>query len=176
MEHVILVDSDDRFIGTMEKMEAHEKGALHRAFSVFLFGRRPEGLSTLLQRRADTKYHFSGLWSNTCCSHPRADETPLEAGLRRLSEELNITCELRAMGRFEYRAVCENGLIEHEVDHLLMGWYDQPLVEPNETEVSAVKWMTVETLERELERNPAQFTPWLRMSFPIVKKALSTAA
>ena len=121
MEEVILVDEHDREIGSGEKLQIHQEGKLHRAFSVLVFNWKQE---LLLQKRKETKYHSGGLWTNTCCSHPRPGELTLEAAQRRLHEEMGLTCPLREVGNFIYRAEFENGLIEHEYDHVLAGSSD----------------------------------------------------
>ena len=130
MDFVVLVDNKDRELGTMEKMEAHEKGLLHRAFSVFLFNKKGE---MLLQRRALDKYHSAGLWTNACCSHPKPDEEVQSAANRRLGEELGISAELNHQFSFYYKSDYENGLSEHELDHVFFGNFDEePQLNPEE--------------------------------------------
>jgi isopentenyl-diphosphate delta-isomerase len=155
-ERVILVDEDDREIGTMDKLEAHERGALHRAISIFVFD--PEG-RVLLQRRAMEKYHCPGLWANTCCSHPRPGETPLMAARRRLGEELGMTCDLRFVGKVLYRAPVGNGLIEHELVSAFIGHSTVSIV-PDPSEVMEVRHVDPEELRREIEDAPERFAPW----------------
>ena len=121
-EKVILVSETDEQLGLMGKMEAHEKGLLHRAFSVFIFNKDGE---LLLQQRALDKYHSPGLWTNTCCSHQREGETNLQAGKRRLLEEMGFSCELKELFSFVYKAPFDNGLTEHELDHVMVGYYDE---------------------------------------------------
>ena len=133
LEYVILVDSNDSEIGVMEKMEAHEKGVLHRAFSVIIYNSKGE---MLLQQRALHKYHSGGLWTNACCSHPRPGETIVDAGIRRLSEEMGLVAELSVKTHFIYKASFDNGLTEHEFDHVFTGTY-QGSIDPNPEEVSA---------------------------------------
>lgn len=155
-EQVILVDGDDRGIGYMEKLAAHREGLLHRAFSVFIFdgdGR------LLLQRRALGKYHSPGLWSNTCCGHPRPGEDTLSAAQRRLVEEMGLHCELRHVHSFMYRADLGNGLWEHELDHVFVGTTpSEPL--PNPDEVAEWRAVPRVALEEELAHAPGDFTVW----------------
>jgi isopentenyl-diphosphate Delta-isomerase len=144
MEQVILVNEQDEPLGLMEKMEAHEKGILHRAFSVFLFNDRHQ---LLLQKRALTKYHSGGLWTNTCCSHPRENEEVLDAGNRRLREEMGIQSQLTNVFSFVYRAELDNNLIEHELDHVLVGTFnDTP--QPNPEEVMDWKYIDLEEIRK----------------------------
>lgn len=158
-EFVILVDSDDNPIGLMEKLEAHQKGLLHRAFSVFTFNEKNE---LLIHQRAQGKYHSEGCWTNTCCSHPRKDETTLEAGNRRLQEEMGMTCELTPLFSFIYKADFDNGLIEHELDHILVGRFSKE-PHPNPSEVQNWRYILLEQLQKEINEDPSQFTPWLRI-------------
>ena len=146
IEYVILVDENDQEIGSMEKQEAHEKGLLHRAFSVFVFNENKE---LLLQQRALTKYHSAGLWTNTCCSHPRIGETIEQAAHRRLTEEMGFDCELITKTSFIYKAAFENGLTEHEFDHVLVGNFNGE-ISFNPTEVKNFKWINLEELQIEL--------------------------
>lgn len=156
MEQVILVDLQDRELGLAEKMQAHEKGLLHRAFSVFLF----RGDAVLLQKRAKAKYHCGGLWTNTCCSHPRTGEAISQAAIRRLQEELNIVVEsLREVTAFVYRYPFSNGLTEFEFDHVLVGEYDGGWIE-NPEEVEAVRWVELTQLLRDIRLQPERYTPW----------------
>lgn len=160
-EQVILVDENDNQIGLMPKMEAHEKALLHRAFSVFTFNDKGE---LLLQQRAADKYHSPLLWTNTCCSHQRNGETSLEAGKRRLQEEMGFTCELEEVFSFIYKAPFDNGLTEHELDHVMIGYYnDDPII--NREEVEAFKWMTLEEVKVDMELNPALYTAWFTIIF-----------
>lgn len=165
---LILVDPSDRQVGTAEKLRTHQEGLLHRAFSVFLFN--SEG-KLLLQRRALEKYHSGGLWTNTCCSHPRDGETLAEAVPRRLEDELGITgARCHEVGCFTYRATFDNGLIEHEVDHVFVGeWSGQ--ADPNPREVMDVKWMAPAELERCLANDGDAFTVWLPQALAIALKA-----
>ncbi|MCH3885521.1 isopentenyl-diphosphate Delta-isomerase [Tenacibaculum aquimarinum] len=160
-EQVILVDKDDNQIGLMPKMEAHEKALLHRAFSVFTFNDKGE---LLLQQRAAEKYHSPLLWTNTCCSHQRDGETNLEAGKRRLQEEMGFVCELKEIFSFIYKAPFDNGLTEHELDHVMIGSYnDKPII--NKEEVQAYKWMTLEAVKKDMQENPEEYTAWFKIIF-----------
>lgn len=160
-EQVILVNEGDEQIGLMPKMEAHEKGVLHRAFSIFIFNNKNE---LMLQQRALDKYHSPGLWTNTCCSHQRNGETSLEAGKRRLFEEMGFTTPLKETTTFIYKAPFDNGLTEHELDHILVGEYnDQPQINPEE--VASWKWMPLEGVKKDIENNPDQYTAWFKIIF-----------
>ncbi len=167
-EQVILVDENDTPLGTAEKLKAHREGLCHRAFSVFVF----YGDLLLLQQRAQSKYHSPGLWTNTCCSHPRPGESILEAGQRRLQEEMGIRVPLSAVGRFHYIAHFENGLIENEVDYVLVGKIDHQMVKPNGVEVEAYRWINVTELSQALTAHPNQFTPWLKQALELVVTAM----
>src|SRR5689334_14921661 len=126
MEYVILVDASDNELGTMDKMEAHRKGVLHRAFSILLFNSKGE---ILLQKRSSLKYHSAGLWTNTCCSHPKPNEPMTTAAQRRLSEEMGINASLEFLYKFQYQVQLDNGLIEHELDHVYIGLFnDEPII------------------------------------------------
>ncbi|HEX8456738.1 MAG TPA: isopentenyl-diphosphate Delta-isomerase [Pyrinomonadaceae bacterium] len=157
-EQVILVDEHDRELGASEKLAAHAAGHLHRAFSIFVFNSAGQ---LLLQRRARSKYHSGGLWSNTCCGHPRPEETTLAAARRRLREEMNFECELRPAFEFLYRAELANELIEHEYDHVLIGEFDGAFW-PEASEVEGWKWATPEELRRDLHERPEEYTYWLK--------------
>lgn len=159
-EHVILVDENDREIGIGEKMDAHRSGALHRAFSVFVFDSAGR---LLLQKRARGKYHSAGLWSNTCCGHPRPGETTETAARRRLREEMNFECELRSAFSFVYRVELDNRLVEHEYDHVFVGHHDEdPAPEP--AEVEAWSWVSVPELSKDLRARPESYSYWLRIA------------
>ena len=168
LEYVILVDENDQEIGTMEKQEAHEKGLLHRAFSVFVFN---ENKKLLLQQRALTKYHSAGLWTNTCCSHPRIGETIEQAAHRRLMEEMGFDCELSTKTSFIYKAAFENGLTEHEFDHVLVGSFNGE-INFNPTEVKKFKWINLEELQIDLLQNNQNYTAWFKIIFDNFKKSL----
>ncbi|WP_347174594.1 isopentenyl-diphosphate Delta-isomerase [Polaribacter uvawellassae] len=160
-EQVILVDKNDNQIGLMPKMEAHEKALLHRAFSVFTFNDKGE---LLLQQRAADKYHSPLLWTNTCCSHQRNGETSLDAGKRRLQEEMGFTCELEEVFSFIYKAPFANGLTEHELDHVMIGYYNEnPIINPEEVE--SFKWMTLEDVKVDMENYPETYTEWFKIIF-----------
>ena len=160
MEQVILVDEQDRELGASEKLAAHAAGSLHRAFSIFVFN--SEG-QLLLQRRARGKYHSGGLWSNTCCGHPRPDESTGVAARRRLREEMNFDCELSAAFEFLYRAELANELIEHEYDHVFVGEFDG-VPAPDASEVEGWKWTGLDELRRDLRERPDAYTSWLRVA------------
>lgn len=163
-QHVVLVDADDHELGTMEKLEAHRRGLLHRAFSVFLFDGRGH---MLLQRRAAAKYHSAGLWSNACCSHPPPGMSTLVAARHGLMRELGIATDLTSRFSFTYKADVGGGLTEHELDHVFFGRWDGPL-EPNPAEVMDTRWVRADDLEQELAAFPDCFTPWLRLCWPQV--------
>ena len=160
-EHVILVDKDNNKIGLMPKMEAHKKALLHRAFSVFVFNDAGE---LMLQQRAAEKYHSPLLWTNTCCSHQRDGETNLEAGKRRLQEEMGFQCKLEEVFSFIYKAPFDNGLTEHELDHVMVGKYNG-LPKINKEEVQDYKWMTLEEVKVDMELNPSIYTAWFQIIF-----------
>ena len=158
-EFVIIVDKKDREIGTMEKMEAHRQGLLHRAFSIFIFNSKNE---MLLQKRAIHKYHSGGLWTNACCSHPRPGEDLNNATQRRLIEEMNIVCPLKKAFSFIYKKEVDNYLIEHELDHIYIGTFDgEPI--PNEEEVIEWKFCDVEKIKKDLKQNPSNYTEWFKI-------------
>ena len=161
MDQVILVNEQDEPIGTMEKIEAHEKALLHRAFSVFVFNDAGE---LMLQQRAKDKYHSPLLWTNTCCSHQKVGETNIEAGKRRLQEEMGFTTDLKDVCSFIYKAPFDNGLTEHEFDHVLTGIYnDEPNLNPDEAE--AYKWMKLEDVKADMQKNPEIYTAWFIIIF-----------
>jgi isopentenyl-diphosphate delta-isomerase len=164
VEQVILVDKDDCEIGLMEKMEAHKQSVLHRAFSVFLFN--PQG-KMLLQQRALTKYHSAGLWTNTCCSHPRPGETLENAVSRRLIEEMGITTKVFKAFDFIYQAELPDNLNEYEFDHVFIGNYDAD-VRPNHLEVANFVYQSIEEVEANLESHPEKYTVWFKIAFPKV--------
>ncbi len=171
--HVVLVDDQDRVIGTEQKMRAHQLGLLHRAFSIFIYDRVDDRLLFLLQQRHPDKYHCGGLWTNACCSHPRLDESVLNAAHRRLEEELGIHATLQAVGKFQYKADFDNGLSEHELDHVLIGPYDstKPIV-PNPEEVLQLQWMSVPQILAAHQADPERYTPWFKSAFTIALEAL----
>lgn len=168
-ERVILVDTEDCIIGTMDKMEAHLLGKLHRAFSIFIFN--SEG-KLLLQQRAEDKYHSGGKWTNTCCSHPRSGEDTLEAAHRRLAEEMGMQCNLNYEFKFIYKAELTDELSEHELDHVFFGVSDNlPVI--NEEEVSNYKYASIESLREDIALNPSIYTEWLKICFDQVSEVYS---
>lgn len=159
MIEVQLVDHQDNPIGSMEKLEAHRKGVLHRALSVIIINSKKE---LLLQRRALEKYHSPGLWTNTCCSHPYPSELPMNAAKRRLVEEMGMQTDLNFLFKFQYKCDFENGLIEHELDHVFIGTSDEN-PEINKDEAMSFEWMSIEKLELEMISNPEQYTYWFKL-------------
>lgn len=158
-EQVILVDCLGREIGTEEKLKAHREGKLHGAFSIFVFNTQGE---LLLQKRSKTKYHSDGLWTNTCCSHPRPGETYHNAAKRRLNEEMGFDCKLTELFSFIYHTKLENNLFEHELDRVFVGRYDgQPV--PNPDEVDDWKWIDTEKLKRDVGEDPEHYTYWFKL-------------
>jgi len=168
-EKVVLVNEKDEKIGLMPKMEAHEKALLHRAFSVFVFNDKNE---LMIQQRALHKYHSPGLWTNTCCSHQRDGENNIDAGKRRLQEEMGFSTDLKETISFIYKAPFDNGLTEHEYDHMLVGKYnDEPNINPDE--VAAWKWMSMEAVEKDMKANPSIYTEWFKIIFDKFQKHLT---
>jgi isopentenyl-diphosphate delta-isomerase type 1 len=165
-EQVILVDNNDHAIGTAEKLEAHRQGLCHRAFSIFVMRFETEW-EVLLQQRAKEKYHSPNLWTNTCCSHPRPGETMIQAAERRLKEEMGLFLHLKPVGKFHYIAHFDNGLIENEWDHVLVGQWAGEEISPHPAEIQAYRWMSVTELKHEINRRPEDFTPWLRRALEI---------
>ncbi len=165
-DEVVLVDQNDDELGTMEKLEAHRKGLLHRAFSVFVVNSRHQ---MLLQQRAAHKYHSGGLWTNTCCSHPRPGESILAAASRRLQEEMGLACELKAGFRFLYKSELDQGLTEHELDHVLVGVTDaEPMINPDE--VARWRYEDLSALREQLASSPEHFTVWFRIALNQMEK------
>ncbi|MDR2122051.1 MAG: isopentenyl-diphosphate Delta-isomerase [Flavobacteriaceae bacterium] len=161
MEYVILVNENDEVIGEMEKQEVHEKGLLHRAFSIFIFNKDQE---LLIQQRAKAKYHSPLKWTNACCSHPRKGETYFEAAHRRLQEELGFDCELSEKFHFIYKADVGGGLTEHELDRVFVGEYNGN-INPAPLEVESVRWIARDELKKEMELCPENFTEWFKIIF-----------
>jgi len=159
-EKIILVDKNNRKIGTEEKMKVHELGLLHRAFSIFVFNEKGE---LLLQKRAKEKYHSGGLWTNTCCSHQRPNEELSEAIHRRLVEEMGFDCELKKVFDFSYRTEFGNGLIENEYDCVFVGKSNKIPI-PNKEEVEDYKWILLKELKEDIEENPEEYTYWMRVA------------
>lgn len=161
LDYVILVDENDKQLGTMEKIQAHREAKLHRAFSVFILNNNNE---LLLQRRALNKYHSPGLWTNTCCSHPRPNENSVDAAKRRLTEEMGISCELKELFSFIYKTEFENGLTEHEFDHVFIGHFSDSFTF-NQHEVAETKWQSLNSIREELLLSPNKFTSWFKICF-----------
>lgn len=160
-EKVILVNEKDEQIGLMPKLEAHEKAQLHRAFSIFILNSKNE---VMLQQRASEKYHSPLLWTNTCCSHQREGETNIQAGNRRLREEMGFSTGLKELFHFIYKAPFDNGLTEHELDHVMIGYFDdEPVINPEEVE--SWKWMNIDEIKEDMQRNPAIYTVWFKIIF-----------
>jgi isopentenyl-diphosphate Delta-isomerase len=168
MQQVILVNQFDEEVGTMEKIEAHEKALLHRAFSVFLFNSKGE---MLLQQRSAKKYHSPGLWTNACCSHPAPGEEVQEAANRRLYEELGFYTTINKAFHFTYKAEFDNGLTEHEFDHVFVGTYDGA-IQFNEDEVKDVCYQSLEKIEGDLITSSNHYTEWFKIAFPLLQKWL----
>lgn len=167
IEQVILVDEQDQPVGVEEKLKAHELGLCHRAFSVFLYRKVNDQYEILLQQRALGKYHCGGLWTNTCCSHPRPGEEIIPAAQRRLNEELGINADLHEVGVFHYISEFSNGLTENEVDHVVVGEYSIPDMQINPDEVAAVRWVKLDDLSVELSDEAQKFTPWFSQAYAI---------
>jgi len=161
LEEVVLVNEKDEVIGTMEKIEAHQKALLHRAFSVFVINKNNE---LMIQRRALTKYHSPGLWTNTCCSHPRINESYGDAAHRRMHEEMGFDCDLKEEFSFIYKAEFDNGLTEHELDHVFVGYSEkEPVINPEE--VDSWKWINIDELKADIIANPDNYTAWFKIIF-----------
>jgi isopentenyl-diphosphate delta-isomerase len=169
---VILVDDMDRPVGTMGKMEVHEKALLHRAFSIFIFNSKGE---MLLQQRSYSKYHSAGLWTNTCCSHPSPGVGTLQAAQKRLAEEMGFQTELQKAFHFTYKAAFENGLTEHEFDHVYIGTYNGQIT-PNPDEVASFCYKGLPEIENSLKTDPAKYTSWFKIAFPKVEAYLASLA
>ena len=157
-KNVVLVDESDQVLGTMEKLQAHQEGRLHRAFSVIIFNDANE---MLIHKRASDKYHCGGMWTNACCSHPRLNEAPKDAALRRLQEEMGFTTSIEYVGKFIYRTAFENGLIENELDHLFVGRYNGT-PSPNPEEVEDFKYIGIDELKNEILEHPQNYTVWFK--------------
>jgi isopentenyl-diphosphate Delta-isomerase len=169
-EKIVLVDEQDRAVGVEEKIRVHQLGALHRAFSVFVVNAEDQ---LMMQRRALTKYHSRGLWSNTCCGHPRPDELLEQAARRRLKEEMGFDSPLTELFAFVYRAELEDGLVENEYDHVLLGCFEG-IPEPDPAEVVEWKWVNLATLSVDIEEHPESYTYWFRISFDRFLRAVAT--
>jgi isopentenyl-diphosphate Delta-isomerase len=166
LQEVILVNQKDEAVGTMEKMEVHQKGLLHRAFSVFIFDRKGR---MLLQQRAAEKYHGACLWTNACCSHPVPGEPVEEAAGRRLKEELGFGTSLHKIFSFTYHAHVENNLIEHEYDHVFAGEYEGE-INPDKNEVSDFHYVEMSRIREEMQVEPQKFTSWFKIAFPKIEE------
>ena len=164
-QHVLLVNERDEPVGTMEKLQAHQQGLLHRAFSVFIFDDKGR---MLLQQRSLQKYHGAGLWSNTCCSHPFENEPTEEAAQRRLQEEMGFTTGLKKIFNFTYKVAVENDLMEHEYDHVFAGEYTGGL-EINKEEVAAYKYNTMQEIKEAIQQDGSKFTTWFKIAFPRIE-------
>jgi isopentenyl-diphosphate Delta-isomerase len=169
---VILVDEHDVQTGTMEKMEVHQKALLHRAFSVFVFNDKGE---MLLHKRADKKYHSGGLWTNACCSHPRPGEETAVAAALRLQEEMGFNTTLTKAFDFIYKAPFDNGLTEHEFDHVFIGTYEGKIL-PNAEEVSDYCFKSVEEIKNSIQSHPQKYTEWFKIAFPKMEAYLETVS
>lgn len=165
--YVILVNDQDQDIGIAEKLTAHQNGQLHRAFSIFVFRNNQGNYELLLQQRNLQKYHSAGLWTNTCCSHPRPGEDLLISAKNRLKEEMGIEVDLTEVGTFSYKAAVGNNLIEHEFDHVLMGFTNASTLTINKDEAADYRWIDINSLQEELKNNPAQFTSWFKQALDI---------
>ncbi len=173
---VILVDEHDNEVGTEEKLKAHESGLLHRAFSVCVLRKHDAGWQILLQQRAHGKYHSGGLWTNTCCSHPRPGEQTVKAAERRLQEEMGITAPLLFAGSFIYRAALDNNLIEHELDHVLIALVDNDInISLNAEEAMDHRWVDLASLRQDIKNHPQNYTAWLERVTTIVWSNLINA-
>ncbi|CAN5842338.1 isopentenyl-diphosphate Delta-isomerase [soil metagenome] len=165
---VILVDERDVQVGTMEKLEVHQKALLHRAFSIFVFNAKGE---MLLHKRAEKKYHSGGLWTNACCSHPRPGEETLSAAQNRLQEEMGITTGIKKIFEFTYKASFENGLTEHEFDHVFLGEYEGAIV-PNKEEVSDYCFKSIGDIKDSIQSHPQKYTEWFKIALPKLEEYL----
>ncbi|MEP6675086.1 MAG: isopentenyl-diphosphate Delta-isomerase [Ferruginibacter sp.] len=168
MTKVILVNEEDEAIGSMEKMEAHQKAVLHRAFSIFIFNSKGE---MLLQQRALTKYHSAGLWTNACCSHPQPGESTIDAASRRLQEEMGFSTVIKKAFDFIYKAPFENGLTEYEFDHVFIGNYEAA-IGANPHEVSDYCYKTMNEIKSSMISHPQKYTEWFKIAFPKVEEYL----
>lgn len=169
-DQLILIDEKDQIIGTAGKMDAHRKGLLHRAFSVIIFNSKGE---LLLQKRAKSKYHCGGLWTNTCCSHPGLGEMALQVARRRLFEEMGIDCEVKEIFSFRYKTTFSNGLTENEYDHVLIGKNDN-LPNPNPEEAEGWKWIDLKSLKTDMMKNPEAYTYWFKLLMRKLPKYLKS--
>lgn len=165
-EMILLVDENDNEVGYGEKHEVHKKGIFHRAFSIFIFNYQKQ---LLMQKRESNKYHSPGLWTNTCCSHQRKNELLSEAIHRRLKEEMGFDCQLKEVFTFSYRVEFNPKLIENEFDHVFVGYYDGEIT-PEPSEVEDYKWMSLEEIKKDMEKNPDKYTYWFKICLPKVEE------
>lgn len=176
MVELILVDEQDNIVGTAEKMLVHQSGMLHRAFSIFVFRKKDNNIQLLLQKRQINKYHSGGLWTNSCCGHPGLNQEIISSAGSRLQEELGINIKLYYLDRFIYNEKIKNNnyntLIEHELDHVFVGIYQEDDVMFDHNEVDEIKWIDINTFELELLNFPENFTVWVGLAWDIVKKNL----
>ncbi len=173
-DFVVLVDTNDNVIGSEEKLLAHQKGLLHRAFSIFIARQHQGETQVLLQQRAWSKYHCGGLWSNSCCSHPQPEEELKSSALARLNEELGFTLEdLTWVDSHTYRAELANELVEHELDHLFVAWAEPDVSQFNPSEVEATSWRSLAQIDEQLVSHPQQFTPWFAPTYEKVRASLN---
>jgi len=166
---LILVDENDSPIGTMEKMEVHQKALLHRAFSIFIFNGKGD---MVLHQRAANKYHSAGLWTNACCSHPREGQETIEAAEKRLQQEMGFTIPLKKAFEFTYKAALDNGLTEHEYDHVFIGYYDGA-IQPDEDEVKDFCFVSMDEIKASIQSHPQKYTEWFKIAFPKVEEYLA---
>jgi isopentenyl-diphosphate delta-isomerase len=171
-EYVVLVDENDQIIGSEEKIKAHEMALRHRAFSVFIYRSNP--LEILIHQRHPGKYHCGSLWTNTCCGHPRVGEDTIAAGERRLMEEMGINANLSEVGIFEYKSQFNNGLTEHEIDHVLAGELTKTSFTVNPEELIDHRWTTIDQIEIDLSNKPEHYTPWLPQALKIFKRSMGS--
>jgi isopentenyl-diphosphate Delta-isomerase len=166
LQQLILVNELDEPVGVAEKMEAHQKGLLHRAFSIFIFNAKGE---MLLQQRAINKYHSGGLWTNACCSHPYVGQQIVEAAQKRLEEEMGFSTAIQPAFQFTYKASFDNGLTEHEYDHVFVGQYEGVIL-PSADEVSDYCYKSMEDIEQDISTHPQKYTEWFKIALPLVKQ------
>lgn len=171
-EQLILVNDQDQAIGSEEKLAVHEQGLLHRAFSVFVLRKVDDVLEMLLQQRHADKYHAGGLWTNSCCGHPRPSEKTKAAAERRLQEETGIVLSLHPVGIFQYRAKFENGLIENEVDHVFVGYYQNQGISLHPEEIEAIEWRSIDWIRKDLLANSGKYTPWFSQALNVLEEHL----
>lgn len=173
MDSLILVNEQDQEVGQAEKLFVHRRGLLHRAFSVFVCRRYHDQTEILLQKRHRAKYHSGGLWSNTCCGHPSPGETTQIAAQRRLFEEMGLELVLQEIGVFHYQAIFTEGLIENEIDHVLIGWYNDESLVPHPDEVEAITWSDIHQVFEVCQRNPQEYTAWFKDALNLVLSSMN---